>query len=401
MTTAENRKMTEVKTAMLLHVPFFASLLLDMMEIKVGKFLNVFPPGNETAATDGKTIYIDEDFLDSMPLPEAVFVICHEVGHAMWQHMGRGKRYHDGGFEGAPFNPRAWNYAGDYVINDMLVKSKIGKMPGLGLLNPQYTSEMLVDDVYREVMKNPPQDDGGFDTHILAPDKANQAEWKRAAKSAANAAKAVGKLPEQLERFVEKLLNPKVPWQEKLRHMVTRSASRDDTTWAKPNRRRLINQGVVMPSYTGYCAGHIVVAVDTSGSIAEKELTAFMSELQNILDTSKPERCTVIAIDAALHDVTELMDGDSLLDNMPPLRGGGGTSFIPAFEWCKTEDTIPSTLIYFTDMYGVFPDEAPEYPVIWCSTTKGPKAPFGDVIEIDINSYESDDDEDEDDDDDA
>lgn len=398
-TVVQNKRLTEVKTAMLLHVPFFASLLLDMMEIRVGKFQNVFPPGNETAATDGKTIYIDEDFLDSMPLPEAVFVICHEVGHAMWQHMGRGKKYHDGGFEGKPFNHRAWNYAGDYVINDMLVKSKIGKMPGRGLIDAKYTSGMLVDDVYREVMKDPPQEDGGFDIHILAPDKANQAEWKRAAKSAANAAKAMGKLPEQLERFVDKLLNPKVPWQEKLRHHVTRCASRDSTTWAKPNKRRLINQGVVMPSFTGFCAGHIVVAVDTSGSISEKELTAFMSELQMILDTSKPIRCTVLAIDAALHDVTELADGDSLIDNMPPLKGGGGTSFVPAFEWCRTEDTLPATLIYFTDMCGLFPDEQPEYPVIWCSTQKGAKSPWGELIEIDINSYESDDDEDEDEDD--
>jgi predicted metal-dependent peptidase len=399
--TTENRKMTEVKTAMLLHVPFFASLLLDMMEIKVGKFVNIWPPGKETAATDGKTIYVDEDFLSSMPLPEAVFVICHEVGHAMWQHMGRGKKYHDAGFEGKPFNARAWNYAGDYVINDMLVKSKIGKMPGMGLLNPQYNSEMLVDDVYREVMKNPPSDDGGFDTHILAPDKANAAEWKRAAKSAANAAKAMGKLPENLERFVDKLLNPKVPWQEKLRHLVTKSAARDSTTWAKPNKRRLINQGVVMPSYTGFQAGHVIVAVDTSGSIAEKELTAFMSELQNILDTAKPIRCTVLAIDADIHDVTELMDGDSLLDNMPPLKGGGGTSFIPAFEWVVKEDAQPATMVYFTDMYGAFPQEAPDYPVIWCSTTKNPKAPFGEVLEIDVNSYDrDDDDEDEDEDDD-
>lgn len=40
---SENTKLTEVKTAMLLHVPFFASIMLDHMNIKVGKFDNVFP----------------------------------------------------------------------------------------------------------------------------------------------------------------------------------------------------------------------------------------------------------------------------------------------------------------------------------------------------------------------
>lgn len=54
---------TEVKTAMLLHVPFFASILLDMMTVKIGKFPDVFPPGmKNTAATNGKTIWFDTDF---------------------------------------------------------------------------------------------------------------------------------------------------------------------------------------------------------------------------------------------------------------------------------------------------------------------------------------------------
>jgi predicted metal-dependent peptidase len=145
-----------------------------------------------------------------------------------------------------------------------------------------------------------------------------------------------------------------------------------------------------MPSYTGFNAGHIVVAVDTSGSISEKELTVFLSELQQILDMSKPIRCTVLAIDADVHDVTELMPDDSLIDNMPPLKGGGGTSFVPAFEWCTREGIEPATLIYFTDMYGSFPGEVPEYPVIWCSTSKSRPAPFGETIDIDIDSYSTD-----------
>ena len=54
---SDSPQFTEVKTAMLLHVPFFASILLDMMHIKIGKFDNVFPPGMQhTAATDGKNI---------------------------------------------------------------------------------------------------------------------------------------------------------------------------------------------------------------------------------------------------------------------------------------------------------------------------------------------------------
>lgn len=419
MADKQNQRLTEIKTAMLLHVPFFASLLLDRMQMKVGKFEGIFPPGNETAATNGKMIWIDEDFLNSLSLPEGVFLICHEVGHAMWQHMSRGKQYSDIGLGGKPFDHRLWNIAGDYVINDMLVQSKIGSMPKVGIHDPKFSFDMLVDDVYRALLKQQQQQGGSsgsgqqgqggqqqgsgggnlpaaggtgsgtsMDIHVLEPDNTSPAEWARAVQTAAEAAKAQGKLPAALRRFVDDLLNPRVPWQEKLRYHVTRAISRDSHTWARPHKRRLVVQGIVMPSYTGFSAGHVVVAVDTSGSIGQKELRVFMSELQEILDICKPTAVTVLAIDAKVHDVTELNGDESLVDNMPPLCGGGGTSFIPAFDWLEEQGVVPAALVYFTDMYGSFPNEEPVYPTIWCSTSEGQAPPFGELIEIEIKDYD-------------
>ena len=392
--STQNSHLTAAKTAMLLHVPFFASLLLDMMKLHVGKFPDKFPPGNETAATDGKNIWMDEDFIEKLTLPELVFVLCHEVGHAMWQHMARGKRYFDLGFEGNKFDPRLWNVAGDYVINDMLVQAHIGAMPSMGLHDiKRATQSDLVDDVYKKLYKmekdNPGSVNGdSMDVHILDLGTGNEVEWKRACKTAANAAKAMGKLPGSLERFVDNLLNPQIPWQEKLRYHVARAISRDSYTWSRPHRRRLINQGVVLPSYTGFSAGEVVIAVDTSGSIGQKELTVFLTELQSILDITKPTAVWVLGIDAAVHDVTELTDGEDLKQNPPPLNGGGGTAFEPAFEWVEKEGPYaPSALIYFTDMHGSFPSEAPAYPVIWAATTDK-EAPWGEVVRIDTGGYD-------------
>jgi hypothetical protein len=36
-------------------------------------------------------------------------------------------------------------------------------------------------------------------------------------------------------------------------------------------------------------------------------------------------------------------------------------------------------LVFLTDLYGAFPDNAPAYPVLWASTG-GRHAPFGSVI---------------------
>lgn len=388
-------RLTELKTAMLLYVPFFASLMMDMLTLKVGKFPDVFGANTPTAATNGRTLWIDQDFLNSLKLPEAVFLLCHEIGHCMWQHMPRGRHYLDLGFEGEAFNPALWNMAGDYVINDMLVKSQIGDMPKGGLLDRKYTSDMLVEDVYRDLKENPPKGMGGhqpdpngntgvtMDTHLLEPSELAENEWRRAVKTAAEAAKAMGSMPAALARFVDEFVNPQVTWQEKLRYHVTRAVGREHSTWAKPHRRRLVTQRIYMPSYTGTGAGEIVVAIDTSGSIGQKELNAFLSELAEILDTCKPERVWVLAADAEVASVTELHEGHDIVSNPPELKGGGGTDFRPVFDWCDKEGIVPAALIYFTDMYGSFPSEEVEYPVIWCATSEQ-QGPWGETIHIDL-----------------
>ena len=394
------QKLTETKTAMLLHCPFFASLLLDMMTIKLGKFPQIFPPGNETMATNGKNVWVDEDFIQSLKLPEAVFVMCHEVGHAMWSHMSRGKKYSDTGFDGKKFSPKLWNIAGDYVINDMLVQSKIGKMPKIGLHDISIAqSGDMVDEVYRKLLKDDEsgggggqgqgegghnnqgpdgQGDGTLDTHILETDGASEVEWKRAVKTAGDAAKAMGKMPAGLERFVEELLKPKIPWTEKLRYAFTKAVGRDASDWNKLNRRRYIQQGIIMPSYKGFGCGVVVFVVDTSGSMSQMEIAQGLSECDKILTDCNPEY---------VYLMHELGSGDTLRGQpeLCSLGGGGGTSFIPPFTWLEEHGLRPDCLVYFTDMGGSFPTDA-DFPVIWCATTDyRPNHDIpGEIIEVDL-----------------
>lgn len=390
--STDNPLMTEVKTAMLLHTPFFAAIMLDHMQVKVGKFDDLFPPGMPpTAATDGKRIWFDEDFFESLRLPERVFVMCHEIAHAMWMHMARAKQYQDMGFHGEDFDAGRWNRAGDYVINDMLVKCNIGKMPSMGLHDPsKYTSDMLADDVYKLLKDDPddgegpgPGEGGSMDHHIPTTSDTTEAEMKRVIASAADAAKAQGSMPAELDRFVEQILNPKVTWAEKLRKSMTKCAGREATTWTRPHRRRLITQKVIMPSYSGFAAGHIVFVVDTSGSMSQGEMAQGLGECDSILLDCTPEAVTLIGCDARINSVHELVPGESLKSNVPPLGGGGGTSFIPPFEWVEEQGIRPDCLVYFTDMFGGFPED-PGYPVIWCATSDV-EAPFGETIRVELD----------------
>lgn len=440
-------KFTETKAALLLNHPFFASLMLDMMQVELGTFPHIFGGNTPTMATNGKMIWIDEGFIDSLSINESVFVLCHEIGHAMWEHMARGKKYLDMGFDGNPFQPQLWNIAGDYVINDMLVKSEVGKMPKIGLLDKKYQYTMAVDDVYRDLFQQSKcpkcggsgkqgegsgdsqdgngggggakgDDDGAdegcggsshshgdgkpcnrcggsgmrnssagtLDTHILeiAEGQPSEAQWRRAVQSAKDAAKVMGQMPAHLERFVDSLLEAKVPWEDKLRKALTKKIGRDTNNWNRPHRRRYISQGLIMPTQSGFGAGHIIFCVDTSGSMSEDELKQALGECDKILADCNPQRVTLIGCDARVETVIELQDGDRLAGNIPRIGGGGGTSFIPPFEWVEKEGCKPDTLVYFTDTGGTFPTHAPPFPVIWCCSQKWNEPPFGEVIPAEV-----------------
>lgn len=390
---------TEIKTAMLLHVPFFASLLLDIMKIWIGDLIarGVMPPGMKaTMATDGKTIYMDEQFIKELPIENSVFAVCHEIGHAMWEHMARAKRFVDLGFDGKPFIPMLWNIAADFVINDLLVKAKIGriKLDADGkpewLLDPKYTCDMAVEDVYRDLLKNGmPQSckgdgKGQMDGHIFDLADISDAELKRAIQTAADTAKAMGKLPAELERFAEQLLAPQITWQELLRTTVVTTTSRDTNSWARPHRRRLVGQGIYLARPAAYGCDDIVVAVDTSGSIGDAEIQVFLSELADIIRTCKPERVHLLGADSRVASVEELPGDVDIASNPPKVKGGGGTDFNPAFEWVEESGIVPDAFVYFTDLQGPGPSEEPGYPVIWCSTTPDLKGNIGTTIYVEI-----------------
>lgn len=408
------QRFSELKTAMLLNVPFFASIWLDALTLKVGKFPELLGDKG-TAGTNGRAIFFDEDFLMKLTLTEDVFLFCHEIGHCMFLHMARAKQYESIGLHGKPFNPYLWNVAGDYIINAMLIECRIGSMPVGGLIDQRFTGSMLIEDVYKTLLdempqqpKRPPTGDGDgdeptdgtggtggvygdtIDVHITPSTPTGdevdltEQEWRRVVQSAVDGAKAVGKLPGMLERLANEFVNPQVRWQDKLRKMVVTHTVRDSTNWAQPHRRRLVTQKIYMPRRSGFTAGTIVVANDTSGSISDQEMNVYVSELASILETCNPEIVYVLSCDAQIHSVDEFPQGHDIKSNPPTLKGGGGTSFRPVFDWIEEAALSPSALIYFTDLYGSFPDSEPSYPVIWCATSEE-NVPFGDVVRIKVD----------------
>lgn len=219
-----------------------------------------------------------------------------------------------------------------------------------------------------------------------AKDQAEQAEKEGKAKvaivQAATVAKSQGNVPGWMERLVELMLEPKADWRQVLREFVTRQA-RNEHSYQRPNRRYM-QQGVILPSLRGEDLGDVIVTVDCSGSIGQRELDTFAGELQGIVDTYQC-KVTILYHDVPVTHVQHWEPSDGPLKLTP--HGGGGTSHCPVFRYIEerlTDDDAPC-VVCFTDLYTDFPETAPRLPVLWAvyaNSDPNPHVPFGQVVKI-------------------
>jgi predicted metal-dependent peptidase len=371
MTLANKDKISKAKAKLVMMQPFFASLICNM---PMYEDATINPP---TMCTNGKYIKWHPEFVEKCTLDETMFVLCHEVGHPMLMHMlRRGERH-----------PVLWNIAGDYIINDMLIKENIGSMPEGGLHDPAKVKAGggTTEGVY-ELLREEYEKQGGlpdisdqFDNcedagGSEADQTLTESEWKIAVQQAANAAKMCGRLGSSLERFVSEVLKPKVDWRAALRRFVNKQA-KIDRSYARP-KRRFLAENLYLPGLSGERLGEIVVAVDCSGSIASKEIDEFAAELRAIKEDMLPDMLHVVYFHSEVckHD---RFPADEELVIAP--NGTGGTAFSPIFLHLAQEGIEPECAVVLTDLCCNDFGDDPGYPVLWVSTMKG-RAPWGDVI---------------------
>lgn len=205
-------------------------------------------------------------------------------------------------------------------------------------------------------------------------------EWQIATAQAAQSAKALGRLPGHLSEVVAEQRNPSMDWRVLLRRFVTERAQ-DDYSWARPNRRH-IAAGLYLPSRHSERAGVIGVVIDTSGSVSAAELSAFATELQEIIGDVRPRETVVVHCDAMVQEVERFGPDDALAFNA---KGRGGTDMAPGFAAIAEEDEPVACLICMSDMeIGMEPAE-PGCPVLWLQTGTSRSATvpaYGDVVPL-------------------
>ncbi len=402
--------------------PFFAILAL---------FARFIPSQQLTsAATDGKDIFYNPEYLHSLPVAQQDGLLLHEVLHAALLHVPRqGVR-----------EAELWNIAADIVVNGIIYKQGVFELPPGGLRDKKL-EDLSVEEIYELLLKNTnntskslklvnpdllteapsdasssrnsrdlhndnnpniqipptPLKKGGLrvektgdnrldstnftSKHSLSVKRkaALEEHWRNALQQASVIARTVnqGTLPAGMERELGALSAAQINWRSYLwRYLV------QTPTDFSGFDRRFIGRGLYLETLQGESI-QVYLAVDTSGSVDNQQLLMFLNEVGGILSSYPHLKCELYYADAEAYGPYELSPDMTL----PKPEGGGGTSFVPFFEKVAEnwDGYTQSVCIYLTDGYGTFPDAAPQLPVLWVVTPGGLELqgfPFGEAVRL-------------------
>lgn len=157
-------------------------------------------------------------------------------------------------------------------------------------------------------------------------------------------AQQAGNLPGHLKILIDKLNRPSKNWKQELRmfHASCTTVDQEAT-----RRRRNRRYGLLYPGRRKIQITHIVVAIDSSGSVHDKALQQFFSELHAMAESGV--KITYVECDAQIQHVAAFDR-----NRKPVIKGRGGTMFKPVFDLVSSPKFIqeygkPNGLIYFTD----------------------------------------------------
>ena len=323
-----------------------------------------------TACTNGINLRVNPEFFLSLPLLQQVFLLEHESYHVAFMHMTRtGDR-----------DFRLWNMATDYVINLMLVKANGAMIEG-GLLDRKYAN-YTSEQVYQDLVANPPPESEDFilDMEESSDDtsEAIEAEVTDILVKAATQAKLsdqAGSIPGEVEIFLDKLLNPKLPWNVIMENYMDAMAP-DDYTMRRPNRR--FYPSYYLPSLYSEAVGEVAIMIDASGSVTDEQFNQWFAEIYAITANLNPSKLTVCDFDTEIRSINTVSNVNDLMDIK--FTGRGGTYIREVMEYGAKHQ--PTVMIIFTDGYFTPENIDPLCPIIWLiHGNKSFKSNWGRIIE--------------------
>jgi len=389
------------RVGLLLRHPFFGNMATRL----IVKNCDDWCP---TAATDGRHLFYNTQFFNAMSNKEIEFVIAHEILHCVFDHITRREDR----------IPILHNIACDYIVNNTLVRDRIGEMVKLVQCYQDFKydgwmSEEVYDDLFKQAEEKGQEYlkqlgdllDEHVDWEEAPEDKTKSAKGAKSKKegkgegrptytkeelkkirdeikenmmSSAQAAGA-GNTPKEVQRMIKELTEPKMNWRQLLRQQI-QSTIKSDYTFVRPNRKGW-QSGAILPGMNFEETIDLCISIDMSGSIGDKQAKDFLSEVKGIMDEYKDYKITIWCFDTKVYNEAFYSsdDGDDISDY--EVKGGGGTDFEVNWTYMKDQGIEPKKFIMFTDGYAWDSWGDPNYCdtlfVIHSHHDKNLEGPFG------------------------
>jgi len=383
-------KMIKARTHLLFDNPFFGSQAIKYNLLPCYKT----PNGIEikTAAINGKDIFFNPEYVNSLSFNQVKFLLAHETFHCMFKHHTRRS--------GRDFE--TWNKAGDYAINDILVSENIGQAIDGCLIDSQYSgiaTENIFKQLYREEQEKKQEqknernqsqqianDSAG--SVIDSPNNISQAdidsEVKESIQNALNASKRAGKMPgKKVLDTINEILAPKANWKQLLQQWID-STDKTDVSFIRPKDR---GNGYYSPGYYSEGLNQLLIAIDVSGSVLSvpKSIDTFQAEI-NSLKSAYQFDCQVIYF----HSTIERIENYQRHENITiKIEETGGTCLQSVFDYISDNglNNQISGLIVFTDLEIFdFPVHEPIFKTLFVKYSNNSYckcSPIGETIKID------------------
>jgi predicted metal-dependent peptidase len=171
--------------------------------------------------------------------------------------------------------------------------------------------------------------------------------------------KSRGTIPGELKHYLDGLFQeeePKFDWRGYLRMFTGGSVK----TFTKKTRRKQSRRFKGNPGLRVRQKKHILVAIDTSGSVNNEELKEFMNEIYHMHKTGAD--VTVVQCDTSISNIASFKKPE---DGKIAIHGRGGTSFQPPVDYFNEHKRDFSCMIYFTDGEAPSPDPVPKGRCLW------------------------------------
>ncbi len=387
MTLNINERISRAKIQIQKRNSFFAylSLFLKFKEVKKGEM------AQDTMGVDikGNVGYVKE-FIEKLSDEELIFVITHEIGHLVFlTELRQNNRDRIG-----------WNCATDLAINTLLKNNGFTLIDGgivadhndeLKIPKSKQNKEIIIKDCSKKTAEEiydlfpkitqhnttyyissngKDGKDGkgkgealgkGFDVHIESKDKNGkeiltdkekkeiQDDWLGKIQEAVTISKMKGDIPLGMERLVEKLHKEQIDWKSLLYNYISQQIPYNHS-YSYPHKKSVA---------CGYYLPHqlkekidIVIGIDVSGSVGQKELADFLSEIIGIAKAFQ-DRIDMRLITHEVDITNDYMIRNGNIEEIKKikLKGGGGTSHIKPFEYVKKISGEAKCVIWLTDGY--------------------------------------------------